>query len=438
MNKTIVYETLIIIIRQGHENTIINKTLRLTQKRIMKNIKTPIMHKYVHFNNLLFLFLFLASCTSSKTLSSSFWDQCDMIAHWEVIDGDSVIVCDADKAVKEMDVPLDLIAEDLQVIKLDNKAKIDRKSYHAYITDNYIGLSLYNYYPLKLFKRDGTFLRNIGSMGKAADEYTCISDLQIDEKNNRIYILPGDVSDDKRIAVFDLDGNYLQNIPLADKAFFGSTIKVYPEKGQIVLAAPIRPKFPQLCIWTQDLEGNLVQGIPSGKHATYEYSSTLVLSRCHTKQVEVFNINFINNHEYLYHYDRTGGRLIPKFHINTAATGISIYELPSCYIVEELGPTGGTDAVTDKFIVDKKTLRGCKFKGFITPYGLSLNQYCMLFQCHNGYFSLIEDGSIISKRIQTINMNKLTEQQCNHLHKLQQMISKEKEDCHLLFMTKFK
>lgn len=392
----------------------------------------------MNFRYLLPCFLFFISCSFQEKEVPSFWEQCDVIAHWEVIDGDSVIVCDADKAVKEMDVPLNLIAEDFQVIKLDNEAKIERKSYHTYVTDNYIGLSLYNYIPLKLFKKDGTFLRDIGSMGKAANEYTCISDLQIDEKNNRIYLLPGDVSDGKRIAVYDMEGNYLQDIPLADTAIFGSTIKVYPEKEQIVLAAPIRPKFPQLCVWMQDFEGNLIQGISSEKYANYDYSSTLVLSRCHTENLEVFNINFINNQEYLYHYDRVAGRLTPQFHINTESTSIGIYELPNCYIVEELGSMGGADTVTEKFIVDKKTLRGCKFKSFIAPNGLSLNQYCMLFQCHNGYFSLIENGSIISKSIQTTDMNKLTEQQSNDLHNLQQTISEEKEDCHLLFMAKFR
>lgn len=394
------------------------------------------MYRYLPFNCWLSVYLLLASCSSGEP--ASFWDKCDVIAHWEVIDGDSVMVCDADKAIKSNNVPLDLITEQFQVIKLDSRAGINDRLCDTYVTDNYIGISSYGSFPLKLFKKDGTFLQEIGSLGKGTGEYPTISDVEIDEKNNHIYILPADIPEGKRLLQYDLKGNYLQEIPLADKVGFVSSVKVYPEKQQIVVTSPICPRFPQLHVWIQDFHGNLMQGVRSEKYDSNIYRTNSTMTYTHTNSIELFKLAYENSHEYLYHYDIAANKLVPRFRVQTDLSSIFVYELPSCYIVEESKIMGGADESTEKLIVDKKALKGCKFNGFITLDELLLDQYDILYKAHARYFSVMDNGSVIAEKIKKINLSSLNEQQRDNLDALQQIINKEGEECRLLFIAKFR
>ena len=100
--------------------------------------------------------------------------------------------------------------------------------------------------PCKLFDKNGTFLRQIGGLGQGPGEYTNIYDAQIDEVNNRIYMLPWTSN---QLLVFDLDGNILPPIPLPARVPKGVFL-VDTKKNLLTMG--ILP--------FQDLENNL-QGI---------------------------------------------------------------------------------------------------------------------------------------------------------------------------------
>ena len=97
----------------------------------------------------------LASCGSAS--EQAIEDTWTPIAYWEVIKGDSVIVCDIDKVEPTTTIPLELIAEDYQIVKLDKEAEDFSVLSDTYVTENYIGLSSYSSAPFKLFGKDGTF-----------------------------------------------------------------------------------------------------------------------------------------------------------------------------------------------------------------------------------------------------------------------------------------
>ena len=121
---------------------------------------------------------------------------------------------------------------------------------------------------------------------------------------------------------------------------------------------------------------------------------------------------------------------------------IFIYELPHHFVVEVATSTarGGDDFSTPQLIVDKYTLKGCFFDGFLTPMGVVLDQYDILFNARYGYFGLIDFGSYIDEKIQKVDKESLSTEKKKELEKLEQLISETDldDDCSLLFYGKFK
>lgn len=394
----------------------------------------------------------LASCGSAS--EQAIEDTWTPIARWEVIKGDSVMICDADKPEVETTLPLELIAEDYQVIKLDKEAEEFSELSDAFITDNYIGISCNSHSPLCLFKKDGTFVTQVGSFGEEENngKYWTVSNVQIDEANNRIYIMPRNINEhptfagkDPTLLVYDLKGNYLHEIPLACWIGFGSNFKVDTEKGEIiVIGKEVNPERKEYRIWVQDMKGNLIYGVYDEDKMNDESLALGIVSLFHTDAIDTYAIvspsaySVRKETEFLYHLNQKERRLVPKFQAKTKKISNFIYELPWYYIVESTVHALNADTKTPKTIVNKKTLKGAHFNGFVTPEGLLLNQYDLLAKTRNGYFSLIEKESRILERIQKTDKTKLTKEQRKKLDQLYQQLNSDKNDDTILFMAKFK
>ena len=398
----------------------------------------------------------LSSCISPNIKPLE--DDWDVVAHWSIIEGDSVMVADVNKAEVETTLPLEMIADDYQVIKLDKEAEEYSILSDAFITENYIGISCYSYSPFRLFKKDGTFLRQIGALGEEENgKYRVVSNAQIDEANNRIYIMPENIKEvpmSKRkierkapiLLAYDLKGNFLHEIPLVCWVGFGSSFKVDAQKGEIiVIGKEVKTERKEYRTWVQDMEGNMKFGIYDEDKRNDESNGNMTISLYHTDAVETFvgvipsrKYSTRKGTEFLYHLNQEELRLVPKFQARTKERTNFIYELPSYYIVESTMSDGGADAKTPKCIVDKKTLKGASFNGFVTPEGLLLDQYTLLSKTRNGYFSLVEKESRILKRIQKTDKSKLTKEQRKKLKQLYQKLNSDKNDDTILFIAKFK
>ncbi len=394
--------------------------------------------------------LFFLSCISAlfscgettKQEVKSFWDQCDVIAKREVVNGDTVIVCDSKLVKQKKNIPLDLLVDSFEIIKMDNKreeALISKRFPNLYFTENYIGVTAYSYFPMKLFRKDGTFVRHIGARGQGPGEYTVIDAIDMDEKNDRIYILPFSAD---YILVYDFKGNIYPRIKLAESLLYGSTIKVYGDKKQVLVTKPISPDT-NYCVWIQDFEGNLIQGAKTSdyyKDVTSFSESTITHFR--TDAIELFRFGVLNGNEFLYHYDIENNRLIPQFRIDGDDQYIFIHELPNHFVVEKAQSTGTSDndLFTEKLIVDKKTLRGCYFDGFETASGLILGNYCILNQVYGPNFAVLDFSSKVSEYIQKIKEESLTSTQKQELQKLKSIIAENdaNDECSILFRGKFK
>lgn len=121
---------------------------------------------------------------------------------------------------------------------------------------------------------------------------------------------------------------------------------------------------------------------------------------------------------------------------------VFIYELPHHYVVEVATSTsgGGDDFSTQKMIIDKYSLKGCYFDGFITPEGIVLDQYDILFNARYGYFGLVDFGSYIEEKIEKVDREALSSKNKKELEKLQRLLKEtdSDDDCSLLFYGKFK
>lgn len=394
----------------------------------------------------------LASCGSAS--EQAIEDTWTPIAYWEVIKGDSVMICEADKPEVETTLPLELIAEDYQVIKLGKEAEEYSELSDAFITDNYIGISCNSHSPLRLFKKDGTFVTQVGSFGEEENngKYWTVSNVQIDEANNRIYIMPRNINEhptfarkDPTLLVYDLKGNYLHEIPLACWIGFGSNFKVDTEKGEIiVIGKEVNPERKEYRIWVQDMKGNLIYGVYDEDKMNDESLALGTVSLFHTDAIDTYAIvspsaySVRKETEFLYHLNQKERRLVPKFQAKTKEISNFIYELPWYYIVESTVHALSADTQTPMTIVNKKTLKGAHFNGFVTPEGLLLNQYDLLAKTRNGYFSLVEKESRILERIQKTDKSKLTKEQRKKLEQLYQQLNSDKKDDTILFMAKFK
>ena len=398
--------------------------------------------KHLILLSLIALATLSCSTKSSDNIGASFLDDCDVVAAKEVVEGDTVIVCDYKKIKQRKNVPLDELLTDFNVLKMDNENDealiATRLAWHQ-ITDNYISIHQYNQMPYKLYDKKGKYLRTIGRNGQGPGEYGVINNSFMDEKANRIYILP--FSTDK-VLVYDLEGSILPPIPLAERVNYGNSIIVDSEKQELIVTKSPR-KGGLNSVWMQDFNGNIIQAVKQADYFPDISNSKSSITRLQTSNIEFFSLNGYNTNQYLYHYNVQENRLVPKFRMkNMDEYWIFIYELPHHFVVEVATSTNDSEDeyFTPKFIIDKYSLKGCFFDGFITPSGISLNQYDILFNARYGYFGLVDFGSYIDKKIQKVDKENLSTKSKKELEKLQQLIDETEldDDCSLLFYGKFK
>lgn len=392
---------------------------------------------------LLYLLLFLVSCNHlpNRVEESSFWDDCDLVASTIVENGDTIIVCDLNKVFVHKVVPSSIFLDTVEYVVLEENsidAIVGKRLSNVYVTENYMGFWAGSYYPFKLFRKNGEFVGSIGSIGHGRGEYVAIDAVCMDEENDRIYILPYSSS---KIFVYNFNGEYLSDIKLFERTMYGSSICIDARNNKVLVTNSIVGN-PNYFVWTQDCEGNLNKGIRAAdffENITESFDES-TLTRFRTNHVELFRLGYKNSREYLYHYEMESNRLIPQFKVINADENISImiHELPLHYIIEEVCSVGPNqdELKTRKFLVDKKSLRGCIVDGFQILDELVYNDYCLFTQMHGSEFAILEMSSVLEERINKI------QKKTSNLLLLQKNVSEfrgnKDDECGLVFVGKFK
>ena len=320
------------------------------------------------------------SCTSPK--ADNFFN--NVVAIRDTIRGDDIIVADIHAFKDTVDLPLSIIAGEVEIIALDNEKKALFSSGNIYLSDNYIGVCSVKPVSFKLFERSsGKYLCDIGTCGNGPGEYQNIYSAQIDEKNGRIYILP---MQSRGLLVFGLDGKPYRTIPFpigeydvqydAPKGRFHVN-----EDGTITVA--ILPINSNQYVWTQDMDGHLIQKIDKfasvGVLRKLDYSSEILVGKNVGYFDPFLSISFNRLNYTLRRYNVSENRLELAFMVsNIHEVGTVIYyysEIPGYFTgnfvpdVNQLSESNFTSAEPKHFIVDKHTLRGAYYRLKIDELG---------------------------------------------------------------------
>ena len=339
----------------------------------------------------------LAACQSSPSSSpAQSWEELPVVAQRIEYNGQSLIVCDWSQLTDTIALPLSQLVEDLEIIPLENKDEAYVRNTSIRISDNYILLHSSRNMPFKLFTRQGKFIRNIGNSGNGPGGYGQVCDFQLDEAHNRIYLMPWNAT---ALIVYDLQGRLQPSIPLnaPDEQPWELPKSVFHVDGgrREITVATLPWKSNPRMVWVQDFEGHILQQSPSNPYQLAMDYSTDIYHLNNTDAFELSVLNFYPEKEdTLYHYQTETNRLIPAFTLDFPGDKPLVheyFELPTCFIgmvigrMEEVGLLQTESREHTHFIVDKRTLRGGRYRVYNDFLGNT--EAFWLNHSRNGYYA---------------------------------------------------
>ena len=323
----------------------------------MSNLKQITMrHTKITISLLMFLMFFSLLAQENKSLSKS------KVAATKKGD---LIVCDISKLSETVRIPLSEFTEELQIIKLDDADEALIKETSVTISENYFLVKGNREIPYKLFERKtGKFLNNIGAFGQGPGEYQNVYNQQLDEVNNRIYLLPWNA---RNIIVYDLKGNLLDPIPLCNSVPKGN-FKVDTKGGTLIVSALPFTGIKSV-VWQQTMKGELLKSVAPG-HLSVKPDFSNEMSAYKEGSNYSFNIfTFQPRRDSIYHYDLNQNKLIPVFTLDFKSqempihfyTEISGYFMGGFAEEKKLNENTSTTQNHRFYAVEKKSLKGSFF-----------------------------------------------------------------------------
>ncbi len=319
------------------------------------------------------------------------------------VNGNEVIDCNISEVTDTIDLQLSEIIKKCEVIPLEtNESSLFESVYHIGISDNYIAIHSRGKMIIKLFNRQGKFIRNIGSIGRGPGEFSSLYGIQLDEKANRIYLTP--FANAKEILSYNLEGKNMDAVPLIYKQ---TKCWVYIEKDIVtVLTMPFNDEIP--VAYQQTVGGELIQKLPVIDYLILkpDFSSEVSSSRNDGDAYDIFTLPWgSETFDTLYHYNTKTNHLDPKYvsSFSDKKHGSWTYEWPNHY----WSWIFGDKYKGRKVIVNKKTLKSDFFKLKNDFYGgIEMNKFYM---CNNGMFissiSAIELIAAFENALKTDDLN---------------------------------
>ncbi len=346
----------------------------------------------------------LVACTENEKNQLS---DLPIVAHQVEVDGQEMTVCELGLLKDTIDLPLSYWVEDFETVKLDGKDEALVGHGPVYVSDNYILVRESNNVPCKLFRRDGSFVGKVGSIGLGPGEYTDVYDMQIDEQAEHIYLLP---FRSKAIYVYDLKGNYQKDVPLNKKyekmMVPKGLFKVDAAKNRVaVMTLPF--DYLPLVAWVQDMEGNFLHEVPMN-HLKIRpaFSNEMLSSKCFADVLDVslYTLKEVRK-DTLCHLDMNDGKLYPKFTLDFGGRDItrhnyfdfSTHYVGSLAAIEQVSENSFMVNATCAYLVEKESGKGAFFR---TTNDFLDNEPINIIskRCSNGYYTLnIEPAALIEK-----------------------------------------
>ncbi|MCG6189344.1 6-bladed beta-propeller [Maribellus maritimus] len=355
------------------------------------------------------------------------------------VNGNEVVDCNISEVTDTIDLPLSEIISECEIIPLEtNEKSLFESVYHVSISENYIAIHSRGSFPIKLFTREGKFIRDIGKIGRGPGEFNSLYGIQLDEDAKRIYLTP--FARATKLFVYSLDGENLPDIPLV---YPQTKFHAYVTNNTVtVLSMPFEGEpIPIAC--QQTIEGkllkecfepeNLITNPRNAQGQFVGFNSELSSSR-NADAFDYFKLSYgSDSPDTLYHYDVEKNRMIPQFvaFFTGEKQGTWIYEWKSHYCTQIFGKKYNGA----KVLVDKKTLKSDFFRIKNDFWGgYEINKFYM---SNNGMFiSSINAMQLMEELDKSLKKGELKSKE---KQKIETLLSQLKEDDNeVLFVGKMK
>ena len=356
----------------------------------------------------------LAACSGSNKNRLDYSDKNQLgnlpvVAHQVEVDGQKMTVCQLDLLKDTINLPLSYWVEDFKPVKLDGRDEALVGQGPVCVSDNYILVGRVQNVPCKLFRRDGSFVGSVGSIGQGPGEYTMVYDMQIDEKSGQIFLLPWNA---KSIFVYDMNGKYVKDIPLNKKyekmIVPKGKFKVDTEKNRVVVML-LPFNYLPVVAWVQDMEGNFLHEVPMNHlKVKPDFSNEVLSAKTSADALDVSLCTYWEmRKDSLYHLDMESGKLQPKFTLDFGGRDITIhdyFDFPHHYVGSLAIPVQVGDRLyetkdTGIYMVEKATGKGAFFRignDFLDNAPITY----MPWHCSNGYYTLNIEPAVLMERLE--------------------------------------
>ncbi len=368
-----------------------------------------------------------------------------VVAHSVDVRGNDLLVCELDLLKDTVDLPLSYWVDDFQMIKLDGKDEALVGLGPVYVSDNYIMVGRTGSIPCKLFRKDGTYVGNVGNIGQGPGEYTMVYDAQIDERAGYIYLLPWNA---KSIFVYTLQGEYLKDIPLASKYENMVVPKgVFRADADSNRVAVVLLPFNHLPVvaWVQDMEGNVLHEVKDDYLKLKPDFSNEVLSAKSSDNLDIHIFTFWEmKKDTLYHLEMDNGKLSPRFTMDFGTRDITMHTYHEFYrhfigtltVPKKVGDNMYSATNEIFFMVDKETKQGTFFRvknDLLDCASLSL----MPWHFNEGYYTESVEPSVLMERIEEALKNQtINPDRKEYWEKL--LLSIDEDDNNYIFVGKLR
>lgn len=338
-------------------------------------------------------------------------DQSPVVSHREKVGGQDLIVCELDLLKDSVRLPLSYLAEDLQIVKLEKGDEALVGTGGVFVSDNYIMVNRSNNIPCKLFRKDGTFVGNVGAIGQGPGEYTMVYDIQIDEPGQHIYLLPWNAD---QILAYNMKGEYEKSIPLNkkyEKLRVPKGVFKVDSKNNRVAVCLLPFNYLEVVAWVQDMEGNFIHEIPAGHFKVQPDFSNEMMANRSTGALDLNIFTFFElRNDTLYHYDTDNNKMLPQFTLDFGRKEISIhsyFELPRHFIgsvaVKKQVSDGVFESAGEKtFLVDKGSLKGSYFELYNDYLGDMPMDLYVGWACRDGYYAINWEPAVLTDNLEKI------------------------------------
>ena len=350
----------------------------------------------------------LALCLSVfqyQAIGASSLDKKQVVAKKITSAKGTLVSCNPKLMKDTIKFPISELIDGLEVIHLDNAdAALVGGWVRTTIGEKYILVSNNKQIPFKLFDRSGKFVAKIGSYGQGPGEYLNTYFEQLDEKNNRIYILPWNA---RQLLVYDLKGRNYPSIPLAMDIPKGA-FQVDAAQSLITVTSLPFEGLPAI-VFQQDLKGKMIKSVkPAHLSIPRDFSDEVSMGQ-NTSDYDVSIMRWKRKTDTLYHYNTKVNRLEPRFTADLKLEGsayLAYTELPHFFLGSfsfmkqvSAGASVGTEPAA--FVVNKETLKG-SYVEYIDDFlgGFSLGKWTPTF--HNGYYVANTDPMDLKEKLDEI------------------------------------